>query len=90
MDSFPSEWFVCYQEENTLPKKQVQCFGGFKTALEADDFYKNILPTKAKSHTNSTLLWTIAFFPKIWKQQHVQYTYSKTFQPVYRFNNFNN
>lgn len=79
-----SEWYVCYQD-NDASMREVKCFGGFKTALEADDFYKNFIVPSAKPK-NSTLLWTVAFFPKILKRQHVQYQYAKSFNPLtFRF-----
>ena len=72
-------WFVCFQ--NNKGSSKVNCFGGFNTALEADDYFRQ---RETPDMCNSTLIPTMRFFPKAWQELHIKSQYEKIFWP-YKF-----
>ena len=72
-------WFVCHNPKN----ERIECYGGFNSALEADQFFQHL--ENASISNKSKLIKTFSFFPDIWKQQHVAHKYKRSFDTPVKF-----
>jgi hypothetical protein len=76
-------WYVCFQQK-TEKSGHIDCFGEFKSAMQADDFY---MKKYYENSVNSTLIPAPSIFPKAWQQMIVKHTYNKIFLPSFSFKN---